>query len=238
MSTPSSYQRAAMAAPTSALFWWSAETTSMGTPLTAPPKSSTASCAARIEPCPVFSVCSPARSVRTPILMGLPLICAYAPWVIKQAITAATSPKRLIGASAKHRYRATSARIMTETSGWPAPATPSDAPPAPPGSEIPVPQSYHVSNRPRTILFPPQSSAGAPGQPSPGFRQIRLKDLGYKEAGKPVGRDRMGWRNRPMIRNAQQTTAHPGKEDAAFTSSRADNRSRQAGETPVRLEQL
>ncbi len=47
MSTPStSYQRRAMAAARSGLFWWSAEITSTFWPSTLPPKSSTAILAA------------------------------------------------------------------------------------------------------------------------------------------------------------------------------------------------
>ena len=55
-STPSrSIHWRTMLEPTSGLFWWSAETTSMGAPATLPPKSSAAIRAATAEPGPVMS---------------------------------------------------------------------------------------------------------------------------------------------------------------------------------------
>src|SRR5258706_3530593 len=52
----------------SALFWWSAEITSIGLPSTLPPKSSTAILTASTAPLPDRSEYSPDRSVSTPIL--------------------------------------------------------------------------------------------------------------------------------------------------------------------------
>ena len=53
VSTPSaSYHSRAREDAMSALFWWSAETTSIGAPATVPPKSSTAISAAATEPVP------------------------------------------------------------------------------------------------------------------------------------------------------------------------------------------
>src|SRR6266478_1152508 len=60
MSTLSaSYHCRAMAEPTSALFWWSAETISTFMPLAAAPKSSTAMRAATTEPGPARSAYKP-----------------------------------------------------------------------------------------------------------------------------------------------------------------------------------
>src|SRR5712692_4410677 len=64
-----SYHCRAMAEPTSALFWWSAATTSTFMPLAAAPKSSTAIRAATTEPGPARSAYSPDWSFSTPILM-------------------------------------------------------------------------------------------------------------------------------------------------------------------------
>jgi hypothetical protein len=50
-----SYQLRAMLEPTSGLFWWSAAITSIGLPLTLPPKSAAAISAAITEPLPVAS---------------------------------------------------------------------------------------------------------------------------------------------------------------------------------------
>src|SRR5260221_5383498 len=62
-STPSrSNQVRAWVAPTSALFWWSAQTTSIFLPSTWPPKSATAIFAASTEPRPAVSAYRPDRS--------------------------------------------------------------------------------------------------------------------------------------------------------------------------------
>ena len=58
--------------PTSGLFWWSAESTSIGAPLTLPPKSSTAIRAASTEPWPARSAYRPDWSFITPILTASP----------------------------------------------------------------------------------------------------------------------------------------------------------------------
>ena len=64
--------------PTSGLFWWSAESTSIAAPSTLPPKSSTAMRAASTEPWPARSAYRPDWSFMTPILTALPEISACA----------------------------------------------------------------------------------------------------------------------------------------------------------------
>ena len=68
--TPSLIHCRAIAAPTSGLFWWSAEISCTGRPATAAPASATAIRAASTEPDPVLSDATLAMSVSTPILIG------------------------------------------------------------------------------------------------------------------------------------------------------------------------
>src|SRR5262249_52374877 len=88
-----SYQRRAMPAPMSGLSWESAEITSIGTPRTLPPKSSTAIWAATSEPVPVASDAGPDMSVRTPILTTLSEIWACAPSKAMADNANATAPR-------------------------------------------------------------------------------------------------------------------------------------------------
>ena len=70
----------ALAEPMSALFWWSAETISIGAPRTLPPKSSTAIFTATSEPSPEKSEYTPLKSVRTPsFTTRSEIFCAKAP---------------------------------------------------------------------------------------------------------------------------------------------------------------
>ncbi|MNT23774.1 hypothetical protein D3C72_1592080 [compost metagenome] len=92
MSTPSaSHHWRALVPPMSALFWWSANTSSMGLPCTLPPKSSIAILAASTEPLPPESAYWPDMSVSTPILTlssEMPAACAAR---LAQASMAATA---------------------------------------------------------------------------------------------------------------------------------------------------
>ncbi|KAF1056390.1 MAG: hypothetical protein GAK34_00316 [Delftia tsuruhatensis] len=75
-STPSrSNQVRAWVAPTSALFWWSAQTTSIFLPSTWPPKSATAIFAASTEPRPAVSAYRPDMSLSTPMRTTSSDIC-------------------------------------------------------------------------------------------------------------------------------------------------------------------
>ena len=85
----------AMLAPTSGLFWWSAETISTFIPLPAAPKSSTAICAASTEPGPAMSAYRLDMSLSTPILTT-----SSETWALAVPGAAASSCKR-----ARHQPR-------------------------------------------------------------------------------------------------------------------------------------
>src|SRR5215831_14089198 len=88
-STPStSYHWRAICEPTSALFWWSADTISTLMPFFAAPKSSTAMRAATTAPGPPTAEYRLDMSDSTPILTTPPETCA---WAAAVAITAASA---------------------------------------------------------------------------------------------------------------------------------------------------
>src|SRR5450830_438334 len=100
MSTPSvSYHSRALVAPTSGLFWWSADTISIGLPSTLPPNSCAAICAATREPGPPMSAYTPDMSFMTPIFTLSPEIApalaaaGFAPW---PTATFATMPSSAV----------------------------------------------------------------------------------------------------------------------------------------------
>ena len=83
-----------MPTPMSVLFWWSADSTSIGRPSTVPPKSATAIFAASVEPGPPMSAYGPDMSASTPMRIGAPAAAAGRAISVRPDAAAAPSSAR------------------------------------------------------------------------------------------------------------------------------------------------